>query len=333
MRSPEELAADISVYKIVVMPTVETFELRSIEDAKRHFETHPEAAGILEKLPVEKMRFPCEIRSGNPHPKTDNYNIFRMENHIRETWTCGEIIMFRSFTETGTFKPYEAACMKRIFDGLNNEVYIFMGAAAVLGEMNAKMCCGIFTDDGAILGLTINELRQLFNGKQTVLTRLDKLENGIQKMPTARTVAALMRGKVEFGKTLDTIEKAVTNIDHTCNGTAANVAEVLTNTPSLEMMQRLETLAHAGKKPETAISQPTAVEIFNLLLPHKTITQQTLSNWLKRGNCPKAGLFPIAQTDLASKAAFMTWVQNYATAAGTQTVQLTKELIAKINAL
>lgn len=173
MRSPEELAADISGYKIVVMPTVKTFELRSIEDAKRHFETHPEAAGILEKLPVEKMRFPSEIRSGNPHPKTDNYNICRMENHIRETWTCGEIIMFRSFTETGTFKPYEAASMKRIFDGLNNEVHIFMGAAAVLGEMNAKMCCGIFTDDGAILGLTINELRQLFNGKQTVLTRLD----------------------------------------------------------------------------------------------------------------------------------------------------------------
>lgn len=110
--------------------------------------------------------------------------------HIRATWTCGEIDTFSDFTEAGTFTPdggygarkvagivfttaAEAARLKRIFRSLHNEVYIFMGAAAVLGEMNSKMCCGIFTDDGAILGLTINELRQLFNGKQTVLDRLD----------------------------------------------------------------------------------------------------------------------------------------------------------------
>jgi len=151
MRTPEDLAADISGYRLEIPPTATTAELRTREDAERFFKAHPDAGGILQKLPLAKMTFPCTVTSGDTHPKTDFAEIGRMKDHIGRNWTCAEIILYETLLTSGP--------QKDIFSGLRNEAYAYMGAAVAASVMGTERCGGFITDYGDTFDRTISDLR------------------------------------------------------------------------------------------------------------------------------------------------------------------------------
>jgi len=99
------------------------------------------------------------------------------------------------------------------------------------------------------------------------------------------------------------------------------LAEVRTDTatiaatmPDQEQWAQLLAAVKAAKKPDANISRATAAKILNLLCGHDSrfanLTGQSIGNWVRQGFCPHAPEAPITENDLATKAAFITWVQG-----------------------